>query len=318
MTTVVAPDPVVRFGYDLGLPGVALEFPRAHRLFDAPRAGLGGWHVRALAHRLGSDVLYANGTRAFPYGVAARVMGGPPLVAHHHGILTTGPIGVLVRGLQHWANQIVVPSFESARPFEPSKKVRVVRNGVDLTHYRSAPDRQRDPKVVGTVARFAPGKGLESFIRVAQLVQRSHSETNFLLTGGPAFPGAQPLLEGVKGLTMTGYLRDPLSAYQSIDVFLHLSEPEAFPLTALEAMACSLPVVAYRWGGVAEIFEDGVNGFLVEPRDEATVAARATTLLEDEQLRRRIGSAARATCEARFALERMAAEISDVVHQASR
>jgi glycosyltransferase involved in cell wall biosynthesis len=71
-------------------------------------------------------------------------------------------------------------------------------------------------------------------------------------------------------------------------VFFHASSREGFPVVMVEAMACGLPVVAYRIPGVVDVIEDGVTGVLVEELDTATHAAACQRLLEDPVERQRL------------------------------
>ena len=84
------------------------------------------------------------------------------------------------------------------------------------------------------------------------------------------------------------------------DVFLLPSEQESFGLAALEAMACEVPVVASRVGGLPEVIEDGVNGFLHALDDLDGMARSTLRLLTDEDLHRRAAAAARQTAEGRY------------------
>ncbi len=78
------------------------------------------------------------------------------------------------------------------------------------------------------------------------------------------------------------------------------SEMESFGLAALEAMACEVVPVASRVGGVPEVIEDGVDGFLCPAGAVDAMAARALQVLTDEALLAKIRKAARATAQARF------------------
>ena len=82
--------------------------------------------------------------------------------------------------------------------------------------------------------------------------------------------------------------------------FLLPSAQESFGLAALEAMACEVPVVASRVGGLPEVIEDGVTGFLHAPDDLDGMAESAFRLLTDEELHRRAAEAARRVAHERF------------------
>jgi L-malate glycosyltransferase len=89
------------------------------------------------------------------------------------------------------------------------------------------------------------------------------------------------------------------------DVFLLPSAQESFGLAALEAMACGLPVVASRVGGLPEVITDGSTGFLRAPEDHAGMAAAVLDLLDDPSLRERIAHLARASVVDRFDEDRV-------------
>jgi glycosyltransferase involved in cell wall biosynthesis len=89
------------------------------------------------------------------------------------------------------------------------------------------------------------------------------------------------------------------------DVFLLPSAQESFGLAALEAMACELPVVASRVGGLPELIEDGVSGFLHEPDDLDGMAASVVRLLSDEAVRSRAAARSRAIAEGRYSTTRI-------------
>ena len=84
------------------------------------------------------------------------------------------------------------------------------------------------------------------------------------------------------------------------DVFLLPSSQESFGLAALEAMACEVPVVASRVGGLPEVIAHGESGFLHAPGDLDGMAGSAVRLLTDQGLHRRITDAARGAVHERF------------------
>ena len=91
-------------------------------------------------------------------------------------------------------------------------------------------------------------------------------------------------------------------------MFVLPSRSEGIPLTALEAMACGLPVVATRVGGLPEVVDDGVTGLLVAPADPAALAQAMVAIWTDPERRDRMGRAGRLRAEERFDVRRMVAE----------
>lgn len=97
-----------------------------------------------------------------------------------------------------------------------------------------------------------------------------------------------------------------ISDYLSVaDVLLLPSEMEAFGLAALEAMACEVPVVASRVGGIPEVVEDGVTGFLLDCGDIEGMARAALRLLQSDDLRAEMGHRARQSALDRFGSEKI-------------
>ena len=97
-----------------------------------------------------------------------------------------------------------------------------------------------------------------------------------------------------------GEQHDLVSWLSASDVFLLPSSQESFGLAALEAMACEVPVVASRVGGLPEVIEDGATGFLCAPDAIDEMAARTVALLGDAALRARMGRAAAEAVRTRF------------------
>ena len=89
------------------------------------------------------------------------------------------------------------------------------------------------------------------------------------------------------------------------DVFLLPSKEESFGLAALEAMACAVPVVAARVGGVPEVIEDGISGFLHAPDAVDEMAASTLRLLRDPDLHRRVSEAAVRRVHDKFTSDRI-------------
>jgi glycosyltransferase involved in cell wall biosynthesis len=102
------------------------------------------------------------------------------------------------------------------------------------------------------------------------------------------------------------------SRLRATRALVNSSVSEGIPTSLLEAMACSVPVVASDCGGVAEAVTDGREGLLVAPRDPAAMAAALERLARDPGLRERMGRAGRARVEADFAIDRQVAHFVEM------
>jgi len=96
------------------------------------------------------------------------------------------------------------------------------------------------------------------------------------------------------------------------DVALLPSDLESFGLVALEAMACAVPCVCSKVGGLVEVLQDGVEGFLVKPRDVDTMAARALDILTDDNLHQRMGDAGRHRALTQFCASKIIPQYEDL------
>ena len=117
----------------------------------------------------------------------------------------------------------------------------------------------------------------------------------------------QPLSRIVPWVVSAGLHAGLIGLYQGADLLAFPSVwHEPFGIPIVEAMACGLPVVATRGGGVPEIIEDGETGILVERGDAAALAQGIIRLLGDDALRARMGRAGRRRAVERFSWETVA------------
>jgi glycosyltransferase involved in cell wall biosynthesis len=161
-----------------------------------------------------------------------------------------------------------------------------------------------------------PEKGIADFLECARIVLAAGVQAHFVAVGEgagrPEFMRAASEAGLAPHFTWTGMVEDPLleGVYAAADVVCQLSRwQEAFGWTNAEAMACGKPVVATAVGGIPEIIEDGVSGFLVPPRQPAEAAARVLRLLTDPDLRERMGARARQIVAEKFNLRRNVREL---------
>jgi N-acetyl-alpha-D-glucosaminyl L-malate synthase BshA len=158
-------------------------------------------------------------------------------------------------------------------------------------------------KLLIHVSNFRPVKRVTAVIEVFARAQRQIPCRLLMVGDGPDLSHAERCAHALSVADRVEFLGEqdrvePLLS--AADVFLLPSAQESFGLAALEAMTCEVPVVASRVGGLPEVIEHGVTGFLHAPDDLDGMAQSVTRLLVDEELRQRIGTAARRAAHARY------------------
>jgi glycosyltransferase involved in cell wall biosynthesis len=115
--------------------------------------------------------------------------------------------------------------------------------------------------------------------------------------------------------TFLGYQNEVSRWFAACDAVALTSENEGTPVTVIEALAAGRAVVAYGVGGVTDVLRDGVDGFIVAPRDTDRMADRLAELARDPELRSRLGATGRASVARRYAVERLVQDV-DTLYRA--
>jgi sugar transferase (PEP-CTERM/EpsH1 system associated) len=204
----------------------------------------------------------------------------------------------------------------------PERRISAIHNGVDTAKFSPAPRPEDifpagflppEPFVIGTLGRFEQVKDQPNLVRafIALLLRRPElrERARLVLVGdGSLRSEIEALLEGhqLRELCwMPGFRDDANQLYRCLDVFVLPSKREGISNTILEAMACGLPVVATRVGGNPEIVRDQVTGQLVPSEDPEGMAEALLAYLDDPELLRRHGEAARRSALDDFSLQAM-------------
>jgi glycosyltransferase involved in cell wall biosynthesis len=168
--------------------------------------------------------------------------------------------------------------------------------------------------LVGTVANFRVEKAHADLLRAAALVRRDIPDVRFVLVGQGPLEGQvrreAERLELDGNVIFAGFRTDVARVAAAFDVFALSSRHEGLSIALLEAMALGKPPVVTRVGGLPELVEHSRQGLLVPPADPSALAAGIVTVLRDDDLRTRLGQAARrraADFDIRVAVRRMEA-----------
>ena len=208
------------------------------------------------------------------------------------------------------------------RVFDVKKGIEVIYNSVNCDVYTRvenpgplreeyAPNGER---LLVHLSNFRPVKRLSDVIEIFDRVRKQMPARLLLIGDGPDRSVAEWLAvqKGIHEDVLFLGKQDQVQEKLGIaDILLMPSELESFGLAALEAMACEVVPIATRTGGVPEVIEDGISGYLAEVGDVETMARRAIELLNDESKLRAMAKAARAAAKSRFCSSRIVPQYED-------
>ncbi|MCB9169463.1 MAG: glycosyltransferase [Flavobacteriales bacterium] len=221
----------------------------------------------------------------------------------------------LLRNLRS-ADRIVSTSTSMARRVQGLLKyerpITVVPFGVDPERFKPDPRPAEGPVVIGTVKTLSPTYGVDRLIRAfAHLVRmKGVPDLRLRIVGdGPQRKELERLVTtlGVQDRTVLAGAAPHAEVPGELGrmhVFVALSRAESFGVAVIEASACALPVVVSDAGGLPEVVEEGVTGYVVPQGDPMKAAERLFRLVTDPEERVRLGEAGRRWVQERFAWDR--------------
>lgn len=206
-------------------------------------------------------------------------------------------------------------SDRTVEVFGIQKPIRVIPNFVNAELYQPDPEklgaREYAPageKLLIHLSNFRPVKRVLDCIRILAEVRKQVPAHLLMVGDGPDRWPAEMLARelGVENHTTFLGKQDRVQRLIRLaHVLLMPSRLESFGLAALEAMACGVPPVATRVGGVPELITDGEDGYLEAAGDVDAMAGRVVQLMSDDHLHARMALRARANAVARFSTERI-------------
>jgi glycosyltransferase involved in cell wall biosynthesis len=276
------------------------------------------------------DVIHANSLRAGLVSAAALASRSAPVIVHAHDILPSTRSGAAVRAaLRPSINRLVAVSDYTARSFVDggfSQPVHMLHNPLDIDRFdprlRSRADARAelglepDQRLLGMVAQVTPWKGQELAIRATAVVRETFPSIKLLIVGEAKFTSTATRFDNAGYLSSLHQLVDELglqhnvefmgqrqdveTIMRSLDVSLAPSWEEPFGRAVVEAMAVETPIVATNVGGPPEYINDGVDGFLLPPRDLVAWTDLLTSLLGEPGRRSEMGRRASLKVRALF------------------
>jgi glycosyltransferase involved in cell wall biosynthesis len=208
----------------------------------------------------------------------------------------------------------------------PRARHELVYNAVDLSRVTQNPNAASNFKkhygipddrvVIVQVSWMIPEKGIPELLETARILLSTNPRAHFVLVGEGAyreqFMNDARTMGIADHITWTGLIQDPFGegVYEAADIVCQLSDwEELFGWMIAEAMAYGKPIVATKVGGIPELVNDSVSGFLVKRNDAVSAAERLNRLAADPELRRRLGDAGREVVGEKFDLRRNVSQL---------
>jgi len=216
---------------------------------------------------------------------------------------------------------------ETERAFSITRPIEVIRNFVNCDVYMRRPEvyernRQKyaapEEALFVHLSNFRPVKRATDVVHTFAKVTRGLPARLMLIGDGPDTSEAERLAVsyGIKNRIHFLGKQDSVENLLSLaDLMLMPSEMESFGLAALEAMACGVPVIATRVGGVPDVVRDGVDGYLVDVGDAASLGERLADLANDPAMREEMGREGRERVLERYAVSRLVDDIDKLYRE---
>jgi glycosyltransferase involved in cell wall biosynthesis len=187
--------------------------------------------------------------------------------------------------------------------------ISVIHNGIEVQKMQRMKN-NGGTFVIGSAGRLSPVKDYPFMIEISKEVRKITNQIRFQLAGsGPEWPKLHGMIDRYSlsdVFELKGHVDNIADFYRELELYINTSVHEGIPMSILEAMVQGIPIVAPRVGGLAEIIDDGVQGYLLDSRDPKIFAERCFELYENKSLRKNMGRAAREKIIQAFSVENMA------------
>lgn len=290
-----------------------------------PRFAAGLW--RAVKSEA-PDLVHVHSRRGADIwgGAVARMAGVPAILTRR----VDNPENPWLARLKYSPYEKVITISEGIRSvllaegIAPEKLV-CVHSAVDVEQYRVEADRtwfcsefnfDADNRVVGVIAQLIPRKGHRFLLEKAREIIAACPEARFLILGqGPLRSALEDFCrrEGVaEYVRFAGFRKDLKAILPCLHLVAHPATMEGLGVSLLQACVAGVPIVAGRAGGIPEIIDPGVNGYLIDPGDSESLARFVIELLLDGDKAATFGRNGQRIVEEKFSIARMVAGNEDV------
>jgi len=283
------------------------------------------------------DVIHAQGViHSLEARLAVRSLCSnekPSIVTSIHSIPNEGflqkPKWAVMIAILNKGSDMILPVSDNTRErlirhgLNPHRTI-TVHNAIDLDLFDNVTRgvqinfERNDEPIIVYVANLIPIKGQEYYLMAAAEVLKDHPAKFYVIGSGPRRKYLEELARRLgieKDTVFTGRIQWPeiyCILSNAADICVSSSVSENFPFYILECMAARKPIVATNVGGVSEAVIDGVDGYLVPPRDPSSLAKAIIRLINDPDKARQMGEKGRRMVKQRFSMDVLTCKLNDI------
>lgn len=299
------------------------------------------WSLYRLFRREKPDIVHTHTAKAGAVGRLAAWLAGVPVIVHtFHGHVLNGYFGSIKTGFFRWlerflakrTNAIIAVSeqcrndlinYRISRP----DHIRFIPLGLELNRFRQRDEAIRksirqewgiplEAFTVGVIARLVPIKRHVDLFHAIPTVLERYPDAYFAIVGdGELRTELDALAKNLKienRIVFTGFRVDQPSVYQALDLTALTSANEGLPVSIIESLASGTPVVATRVGGVPELIQDGVNGYLAEPGNPESIAQALLKAISNPEHTSVLGRKAQDETIKKYSIERLVGDMESL------
>ena len=290
------------------------------------------------------DIVHTHVAKAGVLGRIAAKMAGVPAIVHGiHGITFPAAINPLLQNLYKnierlcgsFTDKFITVGDDMQQKYIKAgvgraEEYQTIRSGMELDNFLQAANNSRakikelraelgiraDEIVIGKVSKLERRKGYRFYLAVAQEIVSKYPQVKFLIVGNGSL---RSRLEGQvremgleENVIFTGYRQDIADVFSIFDIKVLTSLWEGLPRVLVQAAAVGKPLVSFDVDGAWEIIDEGENGYLVPMQDTETMVEKLSLLIEDKELRERMGRSAQEKVDKAWSIESMVQQTEQV------
>ncbi|MBD3261237.1 MAG: glycosyltransferase, partial [Candidatus Altiarchaeales archaeon] len=288
--------------------------------------------IYSLKHSRSCDLIHCHWALSGLVGVVVKKITRKPVLVTLHGsdVLFLGKNKILDSLMEFIFSQldlIVCVSHslkeKAGKYVSDDSKINVIPNGVDLSAFNVKQDFNLKGRIL-FIGRLVEIKGVRRLPSIIKRINREKPEIRFELIGSGFLEDWLRSEIKKNGLGDNVLFSGELSSDEiptrliESDLLIIPSDYEGFGMTVLESFSTGTPVVGFSIGGLRDTVSDGVDGFLIEPFNEREFAEKSVFILENKQLRKKMGLVGRKKTEQKYSISSMAEKTKKFYHTLNR